>query len=82
MLFKLQPFICLSIALFLIGVFIHDLYVFHKTQIEKTMIGKKEKEVEEKTLSRLKALIRLVEEEDLDEKLKKRLIDLNHKLNE
>jgi len=81
MFYKLQPYLCLIIAIFLICYLVHDICFIRETEVEKRVLQEKEDEKRDETLSRLKALIKLVEEKNLDGKLRNRFLSLNHKLN-
>ena len=81
MFYKLQPYLCLIIALFLICYLVHDICLYRETEVEKRVLQEKEEEKKEETFSRLKALTTLVEEKSLDSNLIDRYLLLNHKLN-
>ena len=81
MFYKLQPFICLVIAIFSLSHLVHDFFLLRDTYVEKRLLQEKEEEKREETLSRLKALIELAEEKILDSTLRDRYLSLNDKLN-
>jgi hypothetical protein len=81
MFYKLQPYLCLIIAIFLICYLVHDIFLFRETEVEERVLQEKEEEKREETLSRLKTLIELAEEKNLDRNLRDRYLFLNHKLN-
>jgi len=70
---KLQLYICLIVILYLLGVLIHDICVYHSIQAENIVLSEKESRLRQDLSHKVECLIQLFDEEHQSEKSKERL---------
>lgn len=81
MFYKFQTYLCLIVCIYLMCCLVHDLCFYHEIQAEKIAALKKQEEMRQKLSPRLDDLIHLIEEKQINNKNKERLINLNNRLN-
>jgi len=77
---KLQLTFCLLVILYLVSSFVCDINAYQKIQSERMIEIKREDKMKRIVQSRLNALIRLMETENIGSKNKERLTNLKQNL--
>ena len=80
--YKLQRYICLIVSLYLLCCLAHDMWVYRGLQLQEIREMRKQEEMAKEMLRRLDALIQLIQEKELDDQTKKRLMNLRERFNE